>query len=134
MSQAVTADQVDELLRFLPQLGNPDREFVAAGRGGERNPDGSVTVPFPSYLPEVQEFFRLAAQPWWQDHGYVPAAAAAMIQDDDLIRTATIDQVRTMLTLCVRGERFCDGYWEGVLKTGRITALLNRLAALRSQM
>jgi uncharacterized protein DUF6508 len=38
-----------------------------------------------------------------------------------------------MLTGCVRGERFCDGYWEGILQTGRVVALLRRLEVLRRE-
>jgi hypothetical protein len=42
-----------------------------------------------------------------------------------------LDEIKSMLTYCVRGERFYDGHWEDTLKSGRITALLRRLAVLR---
>ena len=79
-------------------------------------------------------FFRLAGQPWWSDYGYDPAGAAKMLGDDEFIRGCTLDDVRTMLTFCVRGERFCDGHWGNVLKTGRVAALLRRLAVLRAAL
>jgi hypothetical protein len=37
-----------------------------------------------------------------------------------------------LLTYCVRGERFCDGHWDAVLRSGRITAILHRLAVLKT--
>jgi hypothetical protein len=39
-----------------------------------------------------------------------------------------------MLTYCVRGERFCDGHWENLLRSGRVVALLRRLAELREAL
>jgi hypothetical protein len=82
-------------------------------------------------MSDVKEFFALVAQPWWLDRNYVPDQAAAMLRDDGLIRLATLDQVRAMLTYCVRWERFSDGHWDDVLRTGRVAALLRRLQVLR---
>jgi len=53
-----------------------------------------------------------------------------MLEDVEFVRSADLDQVKTMLTWCVRGERFCDGHWGGVLKAGHIRRLLQRLAEL----
>jgi broad-specificity NMP kinase len=57
-----------------------------------------------------------------------------MLSDDDLIATASLDQIKTMLTYCVRGERFVDGHWAHMLESGRIVALLRRLAELREEL
>jgi hypothetical protein len=57
-----------------------------------------------------------------------------MLADDAFIRGATLSQVKTMLTYCVRGERFSDGHWAAMLSTGRVVALLERLQALRKSM
>ncbi|MCB0207481.1 MAG: hypothetical protein KDH89_21880, partial [Anaerolineae bacterium] len=90
--------------------------------------------PHPVYAPDVVAFFRLAGQPCWCDYGYQPAEAGAMLADDDLIRSASLEQVKTMLTFCVRGERFSDGHWGAMLREGRIVLLLRRLALLRDQL
>ncbi len=76
-------------------------------------------------------FFSLAGQSPWNDYSYNPAEAGVMLQDDALIGSASFDQIRVMLTACVRGERFSDGYWGAVLRDGRIQLLLYRLADLR---
>jgi hypothetical protein len=131
---AVTPEQIEEILAFLPLLDRPGRSFVEAWRGGEKTPGGAITTPYPAYHPDVEAFFRVAGRSCWSDPGYEPAAAAAMLRDDDAVRRATLDEVRTMLTCCVRGERFCDGYWEAVLSSGRVVALLKRLEVLRAGM
>ena len=87
-------------------------------------------MPYPIYAADVLAFYRLAGQPCWSDYDYVPQEAARMLQDDALIGRATLAEIVTMLTYCVRGERFCDGHWDAVLQSGRITAILHRLTAL----
>ncbi|MBN1399449.1 MAG: hypothetical protein JXA74_01355, partial [Anaerolineae bacterium] len=73
----------------------------------------------------------LAGLPPWCDYGYDPRRAAEMLADDARVERTTLAQIVTMLTYCVRGERFGDGHWEALLEAGRVQALLRRLAALR---
>lgn len=131
-SRFLTLDRIDELLRFLPLFDVPGREYTIAWAGNERTSSGAVTLPYPVYCEDVLEFFLLAGQPWWSDFEYEPRKAYRMLYDDRFVETCTLDQIRTMLTYCVRGERFSDGHWEHVLQQGRIVALLKRLAALRA--
>ena len=132
-NQPITVERVDELLAFVPGFDDPNREYIERWTGGE-TADGALVWPHPVYAPDVLAFFNLAGQPCWSDYGYKPAEAADMLADDDLIRSADLDQIKTMLTCCVRGERFCDGYWGAVLREGRVVLLLKRLAELRDQM
>ena len=124
----VTPEEIDELLAFLPGFEQPGRKFIRAWRGG----DG--TFPYPVYDEDVMAFFRLTGQGVWSDYQYEPRTAGEMLYSDAVIAAATIQQIKTMLTYCVRGERFSDGHWAHVLKTGRIQALLHRLAALRQEL
>ena len=132
--EPVTCEKVDELLGFLPLFDVPGRQFVKRWAGGEKTEDGAITVPYPIYADDVLEFFLLAGQPCWSDYGYEPAKARKMLEDDKFIEKATLEEIKTMLTYCVRGERFCDGHWEAVLKSGRVTAILRRLAILRDSV
>jgi hypothetical protein len=134
VATSITPERVDELLRFLPLFEQAGRAFVESWSGDERTSDGAATAPFAVYASDVEEFFSLAGQPCWCDREYVPAEAATMLEDDNLVQIATIDQLRTMLTYCVRGERFCDGHWESVLRSGRVVSLLRRLKVLRRKM
>ena len=130
----MTTEKMDELLRFLPVFENPDREYVKDWGGGEMTSDGAITVPYPIYCDDVLEFFTLAGQAHWADYGYKPREAHAMLNDDDVISSASLDQIKTMLTYCVRGERFADGHWAHMLESGRVAALLRRLAELREEL
>jgi hypothetical protein len=126
-------EKMDELLRFLPLFEVADREYVKDWGGGEMTAEGAITVPYPIYCDDVLEFFALAGQTHWSDFDYDPREAHEMLGDDVFISRASLDQLRTMLTYCVRGERFADGHWAHMLESGRIVALLRRLAALRSE-
>jgi hypothetical protein len=131
--QEITRDDIDALLVFLPLFEKPGREF-ARWAGGEKLPDGSISVPFPVYDDDVEEFFRLIGQHGFLDYGYKPEDAARMLADKEFVRQASLEQVKMMLTYCVRGERFCDGHRESLLEGGQIVALLRRLEAIRDEM
>ena len=91
-------------------------------------------MPYPVYPEDVKQFYRLAGQPCWSDYDYEPKKAARMLQDEAVIHSATLAEVKTMLTYCVRGERFSDGHWAAMLESGKVVALLKRLHVLREQM
>jgi hypothetical protein len=130
----ITVDEIDELLRFLPLFDVPGRKYVKRWAGGEKTPDGAITVPFPEYCDDVLEFFALAGQPFLSDHDYEPRQAHRMLNDDRFISTCSLHDIKTMLTYCVRGERFCDGHWENLLESGRVVAILRRLEVLRESL
>lgn len=102
--------------------------------GGEKQKDGSITFPYPKYEEVVEEFFRVVANECWLDYEYDPEQASKMLQDEDLVKTASLAQIKTMLTFCVRGERFSDGHWGEMIKKGYIRQLLERLDEIRLEM
>jgi hypothetical protein len=126
----ITLARIDRLLGFLPRFDVPQRTY-ARWRGAEETGDGARTTPYPHYEEDVLAFFLEAGQPWWSDYAYQPRTAGTMLQDDGLIASCSLEEFKTMLTYCVRGERFGDGHWEHMLQTGRIVALLRRLVELR---
>ncbi len=131
---AMPVEQMDELLRFLPLFEIPGREYVQGWGGGQATPDGrAIQVPFPIYCDDVLEFYKLAGQTHWADFQYNPRQTYDMLIDDEFISTASLDELKTMLTYCVRGERFSDGHWAYMLESGRIVALLRRLAIIREE-
>jgi hypothetical protein len=56
-----------------------------------------------------------------------------LIKGENSIETATLSQIRSMLTFCVRGERFSDGHWEQMIREGYIRRLLERLNVIKSE-
>jgi hypothetical protein len=133
-SEAITAEQIEELLRFLPVFDVPGRKFVERWAGGTRTEDGAITAPSPIYADDVLAFFQLAGQPLWSDYEYDPAEVRRRVEDDACIASATLEDIKSMLTYCVRGERFCDGHWEAILESGRVTVILRRLAVLKESL
>lgn len=91
-----------------------------------------IVIPHPTCPAVVMEFFTLAAQEWWSDTSYASSDAADQIRNDSAIAEASLAQVKSMLTFCVRGERFCDGHWAEMVNSGRIGAILRRLKQLRN--
>ena len=128
----ITQKQIDELLCFLPKFSEPGPELEPQWDGLDQDPKAGVFfLPYPTYPPEVEEFFERAGQPWWCDFKYNPAIAGEMVHSDEAIASASLAQIKTMLTFCVRGERFCDGLWGAMIREGRIGAILRRLQQLR---
>ncbi|HKY55236.1 MAG TPA: DUF6508 domain-containing protein, partial [Anaerolineales bacterium] len=74
-----------------------------------------------------------AARECWLDYGYSPEQASQMLRDETLIKSASLPQIKTMLTFCVRGERFSDGHWGSMIREGYIRRLLERLIEIKSE-
>ena len=128
-----TISDIDDLLAFLPLFRQPGRAFIERWVGGP-SAKGDLVFPYPAYPADVLEFFRLAGQPCWSDYGYNPRNARATVEDDAAMAKASLQDIRTMLTYCVRGERFGDGHWAAMLESGRVVAILERLQELRDAM
>jgi hypothetical protein len=129
--KAPTPEQIEALTSFLPRLYAEGFSPVASWNGGERGKDGSISLPYPTYHPLVEEFFRRVSSDGWLDPGYRPEQAAEMLKDESRVKTASLDQIRSMLTYCVRGERFSEGHWGQMIERGHIRRLLERLKALQ---
>jgi hypothetical protein len=128
----ITCERIEELLRFLPAPSTPGPGTEPTWHGLDQKPGTSALVmPYPTYPPVVEEFFKLAGQMCWRDSRYGLAAAGELVRSDAAIASASLCQIKTMLTFCVRGERFCDGHWGAMVREGRIGAILRRLQQLR---
>lgn len=131
MAKAPTPEQIAALTSYLPRLYAEGFSPIGTWNGGERGKDGSISLPYPTYHPLVEEFFRLVSSQGWLDTGYRPEQASEMLQDESRVKTASLDEIRSMLTFCVRGERFSDGHWGQMIERGHIRRLLERLKALQ---
>ncbi len=117
----ITTADMDQLLAFLPIFEDAQFEPVL-----EWN-------PWPVYTAEVMAFFRLAGSPCWADYNYLSRPASKKIDDDAFVAAASLDEIKAMLTLCVRSERFGDGSWAHFLESGRVAAILRRLEVIRGK-
>jgi len=129
-----TKEEIDALTAFLPHLAAEDFSPVKEWKGAKRTKSMAITTPWPDYEQAVRDFFEAASAPCWMDGRYLQFEAGEMLEDEARVRNASLDEIRIMLTWCVRGERFCDGHWASVIKAGHIRRLLERLVVIRSEM
>jgi hypothetical protein len=112
---------VEALVSFLPTFEDPT--FIPSiERGGKDDGSGVIEWPWFDYAPEVREFEQLlypdgwiVAFDWgaWQDEGRALARG-------DGIESADLDDLRRLLTVIFRKERFNEGtvavaFWDGTL-------------------
>lgn len=132
-NQQPALQEIERLTAFLPRLYSEGFVPVESWGGGTQK-DGSISLPYPNYNPVVEDFFRLVSSDGWLDFGYDPDRAYQMLKDENTIKNASLSQIQTMLTFCVRGERFSDGHWAQMIEEGYIRRLLERLNEIKSEM
>jgi hypothetical protein len=128
-----TLQDIEELTAYLPRLYEEGFSPIIEWEGGEKLKDGSITLPYPKYEPLVEEFFRTVARSWL-DYEYNPEQAYKMLKDEQAVKTASLTEIKSMLTFCVRGERFSDGHWADMIEKGYIRRILERLNEIKSTM
>ena len=131
-SPAPTPEQIDELVAFLPKLYAEGFQSVKAMVS--EDPDGSLIFPYAVYDDLVHEFAQLASQDHWCEFSYSPSSSGNGLEDPAFVTRASLTEVKTMLTWCIRGERFCSGHWGEVIDSGKLRLLLERLAVIRKDL
>ncbi len=128
-----TLQDIEALTAYLPRLYAEGFSPIVRWEGGERLKDGSITLSYPEYDPLVEEFFRHVSSRWL-DYEYDPEKAYQMLKDENRVKAASLAEIKTMLTFCVRGERFSDGHWAVMIEQGYIRRLLERLNKLKLEL
>ena len=128
-----TLQDIEELTAYLPRLYAEGFSPTDSWSGGEKLKDGSYFMPYPNYNPVVEEFFRKVSGSWL-DYEYNPDQAYQMLKDKQAVKNASLAQIKTMLTFCVRGERFSDGHWATMIEKGYIRRVLERLNEIKLEM
>jgi hypothetical protein len=128
-----TLQDIEELTTFLPRLYAEGFSPILKWEGGEKLKDGSYSMAYPNYNPVVEEFINAVRGPWI-DYEYNPEQAYQMLKDEQAVRTASLAQIKSMLTFCVRGERFSDGHWAAMIEQGYIRRILERLNVIKLEL
>ena len=116
---------IKELSDFLTLLYRNEIEISKTEPKGDLISGGLYT-----YHPSVIKFFEIASQEHWKDYKYIDNFSEEMIEPGK-IEEASIDQLKTILTWCDRGERFVEGQWEDVIKNEIIKRVLLRLKEIK---
>lgn len=84
---------------------------------------------YPYYPQEIRDFMNWLIQPPWGDTSYDPSQVTDILSTID---TATINQIRCVLTAANRAERFSDGVWLHMLENRQLDPVFKRLRDLIS--
>lgn len=127
-------EAIDVLLAYLPLLEDP--KFRIYENEPDRMPGETnvIRIDGPSYSPPVSEFLRAAAAPAWNNTDYQRKNAGEMLVDPRNVAVASLQDIRALLTFCVRAERFCEGSWGERIESGSILSILRRLKELRQAL
>lgn len=133
-SKPPDAREIDAILAYLPIFSAPGFNPVVKWNGGRNSSTDVFTFAWPTYDHSVTAFFEALSKEYWRDDAYDVETTSRMIRDPERIGCASLDEIRAMLTFCVRGERFFDGHWKAMLNKGFIRQLLTRLRDLRAAL
>lgn len=146
-------EHVDDVLRFkrvfesltVPQFRHwNDWERIQLPEGVE-----ALHVPYPDYHPAVWEWNSVVyTTPFYIDpyrevpgkKGGVPPPRFTGIggpgraKPERFFKSAPLDEVRQYMAVCLRGEKWCDGYIGSEFERGVLMAAFSRLEVLRAGM
>ncbi len=125
-----TREQIEELVSYLPRLYAKEFPPIKKWHGGMKDNEDVIIMPRSEYDQVVQQFFQAVSAECWTDMDYLNKESGKMLQNEDAIKYADINQLKAMLTYCVREERFCLGHWASMIESGKIRLILERLAEL----
>ncbi|HET9416398.1 MAG TPA: DUF6508 domain-containing protein [Candidatus Limnocylindria bacterium] len=98
--------------------------------------DGVIQVGWYQPSPMGEAFLR-DARPWivpfdWPAWAQSPAGER-LLGHPEAVASASAEELRKLLTVYVRSERFGDGTLENVFKSGMLTAIVRRAAILAEE-
>lgn len=121
---------IEALLPFLPLM---ESRHAGEWRGGEKGPDGVISMPYFEYSDAVLSFMRACAGNGWIEVFAWPAWAetARRLHDDPAaLASADVPTIRKLLTLHIRNDRFNEGHLAAMVEDGHLAAVLRRLEQL----
>lgn len=121
---------IDAVLAFLPIFETPGFKF-AEERGGEKQADGSFTMPYYELSDDASRFVKTL-----YDHGFILKGfkwsdwqheAERLVNEPAAIESADLETICKLFTTHVRKDRFCEGHLTGTYDCGCINRILGRL-------
>ena len=137
---------IDRMLALLPAMEEGDFNVATWVQSTTEFQGATMSVmPYPTYHPSITGVFDLFLQSSAfidaygtlpeDPPGYEPGFGTKdIMRDPKRLVSASTNQIRRYLGLCLRGEKFGDGYIQGEFEQGRLFAVLRRLRELRTAM
>ncbi len=130
-----TLHELEAVAAMLPGLLRTEHRPVEV-RGGNRLPSGILVMP---YVEEPREVWTLI-EALYDNHIILPQfdwgawrAEAERYQDPAAVAVAPLLEVRRLLTLHVRADRFSEGHFSAMVRSGHIAAVLRRLGTIATE-
>jgi len=128
------------LAGFAERFGEPGATFGEMSRGTERNrPGDAIQLPFWSASPLASQFVDMAYDTGWvlEDFDW-PSwlesdEAQFLLAEPSGIASATVDQLRKLLTALIRQDRYCEGALLASFEDGPLRLIVTRARELIAQ-
>jgi hypothetical protein len=132
------ADRLKAIAAFLPAFEDADFVF-ARRRTGEPNARGIAQLPWYGYSPTAQAFVATAYEYGWvcrADYAtWMETRGAKRLRDEPAaLAAATPDQLASLLTVLIRHDRFVEGELAGAFRSGLLTGIVRRAAAVCEEL
>ena len=127
----ITREAIDALVDFLPVLESPG---FSAGewRGGEQDDAGTIQMPWFEPSDEARAFVAELGRCGWVfvfDWQAWEPEARELIRGGG-VEQASVDEIRRLVTLLVRSNRFVEGQLAWAFESGLMVRILRRLRDL----
>ena len=115
-SKELKRDDIEELVSFLPILYADNVELYTI------EPDEESISNFYNYNDSVNSFIQSSSKACWMVSEYNDE-----LINNDNIKNASLEEIKGLLTFCIRGERFSSGHIAHMIEKKVIKRILNRL-------
>lgn len=124
-----------KLTSFIPYFENLSPDTAVKWDGGGKRDDGTIYLSYPVYDSKFMKFIDSFYHSSIVDYDYKNTLEKHYgdgegINMHEIVKTADINQLKAILTECVRVERFCDGAWANYIKSDLFLDILRRLKNL----
>jgi hypothetical protein len=107
-------------------------------KGGERNADGSIEMPWVQNEPLISEFITFMQEknllPFFEWMKWGEGSKLFMSTDSTKYDNIDLETALKLIYAATRKERFADGTIAWAFKSGGFPKLVNRLVDLRTQL
>jgi hypothetical protein len=130
-----TRAKLRRLAAFLPAFESPGFQF-GEWVSPQRNSDGVITLGYFRLGNTAESLIQAAYESHWLKTGFDWSVwmksdrARQLMQRPAGIRDATADELFSMLTAVIRGNRYSEGALAGAYESGLLVAILRRAGAL----
>lgn len=128
----LTNTQIDRVLRHLPVLHRPD--LAISDWIGMEQKGNILTMGMEVHSTEIRRILQDLRENGFvidADWGNWQKSAERYWEQPELLKYASLGTLQKVLTTHVRKDHFCEGHFSEVVRSGHLTAIIERLAEIR---